>query len=197
MKKIDISKYQGVIDWKTVSENEELCGVIMRATKKNGQLDDNFKTNYKGIVSNFNIHFNELEYYKLSYAVDYATARIEAFKTIYALDNVVNDLDFRLWLDLEPDGIGRQHTTREAEQIITAYIDACRICGVKFGLYINRTYALNVVSNEYLKSYPVWLARYNSVMGNDYCFKPVLWQFTSKGRIDGIKGDVDINEVLT
>lgn len=197
MRIIDISKFQGAIDWTRVSQIEDMAGAILRSTTKNGQLDVGFIENMNGVISNMNSHFNHISFYKLSYATDYASARIEAFKTIYKLQEFVpSHVRIRLWLDLEPDGIGRQHTKFEAEQLITAYADACRECGIDYGLYVNRTYALYVVSSEYLKSYPVWLARYNSIMGDDYSFRPVLWQYTSKGRIDGINGNVDISEVL-
>lgn len=39
--------------------------------------------------------------------------------------------------------------------------------------------------------YPIWLARYNSYAGNDVDY--TFWQYTSKGSVSGISGDVDCN----
>lgn len=194
MKMIDISDYQGIIDWQKVSATPDLTGVILRSTRKNGQIDNRFKENYDGIRRNMNDHFNRLDFYKFTYARNYIDARIEAFKTIKAIYSNTQELDFLLWLDLE-DFDGRPHTKRECDEVITAYLDAAKIYGVKIGLYFDRNYALNFISHEWAYL-PTWIARYNSTLGDVTPFKPELWQYTSSGHIDGIKGNVDINEVL-
>ena len=193
MKIIDVSSYQGTIDWKTVSDNKEIAGAIIRTTIRNGKLDPKAIENYEGITSNFNDHFYMIMGYKFSYARDYIGARIECLNTINALRKAGIKID-RLYLDLEGFD-GRDYTTAEADEVIMGYYDQCSAMYARLGLYFNYNYAKNIVSDRW-RDLPLWIARYNKTLGDVSPWEPQLWQYTSKGRIDGIKGNVDISEVL-
>lgn len=56
-------------------------------------------------------------------------------------------------------------------------------------LYSSKNYLENFWYVQ--KDYPVWLAHYTSE--TDYAGDYMLWQRSSRGRIDGITGDVDLN----
>lgn len=193
MRIIDVSSYQGAIDWNKVSNVPDLAGAIIRTTTKNGKLDTAAKANYEGIVKNFNAHFNGVAGYKFSYVRSYYDARIEAFDTINTLNEAGIKLDM-LYLDLEGFD-NRDYTTREADSVILGYLDQCALMGVKLGLYFNYNYAKHIVNDRW-KVLPLWIARYNKTLGDVSPWKPHLWQYTSTGRIDGINGNVDISEVL-
>ena len=65
---IDVSKFQGVIDWSKVAKNDEkITGVILRSTTKDGGLDYQLKANYNGVLKNMS-DVKELSVYKFSYA---------------------------------------------------------------------------------------------------------------------------------
>lgn len=190
---IDVSSYQGVIDWEKVSKSG-VKKVIHRATTKNGQLDTALLRNYNGILQNMNSNFNCFDVYKFSYERGYIPARIEALKTIELLHEKAIYFD-TLWLDLEGWG-GRDYTREEANNVICGYLDACRDTGTtNLGLYFNYNYAKNIVDDIW-RVLPLWLARYNNTMGDISPFKASMWQYTSKGHIDGITGNVDVSKVV-
>lgn len=191
---LDIATYQGVIDWKTVFEKNELDGIILRSTVKSGALDSRFMENYNGILQNCNQSIF-LDVYKFSYALTFEDAIIEVNECIGTLKNKGIHFD-RLWLDLENIG-NSQHTSKQASAVISAYLAAGLINGVNIGLYANYNYLRNVIPKAYANSkLPIWAARYNTTMGDVSPFKPIYWQYTSKGRIEGINTDVDISKIV-
>lgn len=66
--------------------------------------------------------------------------------------------------------------------------------GYQHMVYFNRSQASTLLYLYELEEYPFWLASYNFRMNFPYRFE--MWQYTSTGRVPGIKGDVDINILL-
>ena len=189
---LDISSNQGRIDWKTVAENGRglINGVILRATTQNNKLDVRTMENYNGILHNMS-DIDEISVYKFSYARDYVSARVECAKCIRELSAHGIHFDF-FYLDLE-GWSGRDYTREEANAVILGYIDQLKaIHPNKFRLYYNYNYLKNIIDPMW-RSIPTWLARYNSTMGDTFDANVVLWQYTSQGRVDGIKGNVDLS----
>ena len=188
---LDISANQGVIDWAKVAQNKDINGVILRATTQNGKLDTRTKYNYEGILHNMS-DVDEISVYKFSYARNYVDARIECMKcrAQLAANNIHYDY---FYLDLEGFA-GRDHTTKEVDAVILGYMDELRNTGdvVKLRLYFNYNYLKNIVDPVW-RGFPIWLARYNSEIGDTFGANIQLWQYTSKGHIDGITKDVDIS----
>lgn len=188
---LDISSNQGKINWAEV-KNNNVNGVILRATTKNNKLDVRTIENYNGILQNMS-DVDELSVYKFSYARDYVSARVECRKCLQALDEKGIHYDF-FYLDIEGHS-GRDYTTNEANAVIIGYydeLDAWKI-GNKFRLYFNYNYLKNIIDATW-RDIPIWLARYNSTMGDTFGANIVLWQYTSTGRIDGIDTNVDMSK---
>lgn len=189
---IDVSSYNGNIDWRRVHDENDVTGVILRATTKNGKLDTKCKVNYDAILRACS-DLKELSVYKFSYARTYAEARVEAAKLLSEMHS--HDIKFDYcYLDLEPFD-GREHTRDEAAQVILAYVDAFRNAGIKdkVRLYFNYNYLCNIIESQFMHR-PIWLARYNSVMGDVHGANVVLWQYTSTGKVNGISGNVDCSK---
>ena len=70
-----------------------------------------------------------------------------------------------------------------------SFMDECVNLGYKTMLYGSKTYLEYFWKNN--KNYPVWLANYVSETSYEGEYK--IWQFTERGSVNGIKGDVDIN----
>lgn len=189
---IDVSSYQGVIDWKKVSKTG-VTKVIHRATTKDGGMDTRLLQNYNGILQNMNDTMNQFDVYKFSYERGYIPARVEAMKTIQTLSEKGIHFDM-LWLDLEGWG-GRDYTRDECNNVILGYLDACNDTDVKLGIYFNYNYAKNIV-DPCFNPLPLWIARYNKELGNVAPWRPEIWQYTSSGQIDGIVGNVDVSKVV-
>ena len=189
---IDISSYNGRINFEEMAKTENIERIILRGTTKNGQLDTRFMENVNGIC----LHLKgtePIDVYKFSYARNYGDAAAECYNLIYTLRHkgVFNIID-TIWLDLE-DFDGRSHTSAECGVIISAYDTICRMHGVKFGIYCNYNYVKNILP-KWAASWPLWMARYNASMGDTGDFKPIMWQYTSKGTCAGITGNVDISK---
>lgn len=192
---IDVSTYQGDIDWKAVSISG-VEKVILRSTVKSGNLDPRFMKNYNGILQNTNATMKELDCYKFSYARDYISAYMEAVKTFETLKGHgvrLQVFDF-FWVDLESWN-GRDYTTEEANAVLHGYEIAASKYGVKMGLYCNFNYIKHII-DPYWKTLPLWIARYNTTLGDIEPFKAYMWQYTDKGYVDGVPVPVDLSRYV-
>lgn len=196
MKLVDVSAYQGAINWAKVAADPEMKGAILRTTLKDGIFDRMFLDNVSGIAANINSRFGYCGMYKFAYTRNYIDAYLEALATLSAIDKAgVLGCCHRFFLDLEGWG-GRDYTTREASEVIKGYGEAAAEMGVPFGLYCNWNYITHIIDPMWSKRTYLWLARYASSMGNTGDWEPHIWQYTSKGSVDGISGNVDVNEVI-
>ena len=187
VKGIDVSAWQGQIDWKTVAAYG-MDFAILRITEAGNVTDKYFERNYTE-CQKYNIPTGV---YKYSYAMTIAEIQSEARKVVSVLNG--RKLQYPVWLDLEYNnqrslGAENIHKMTEAfEKIITA-------AGYKFGIYCNVDWYMNVICSH-LKKYDFWIARYpaNDDGWIQERLRPgfgVGWQYSSKAKIPGINGTVD------
>lgn len=187
IKGIDVSAWQGQIDWKTVAAYG-MDFAILRITEAGNVTDKYFERNYTE-CQKYNI---PIGVYKYSYAMTIAEIQSEARKIVSVLNG--RKLQYPVWLDLEYNnqrslGAENIHKMAEAfEKIITA-------AGYKFGIYCNVDWYMNVICSH-LKKYDFWIARYpaNDDGWLQERLRPdfgVGWQYSSKAKIPGINGTVD------
>ena len=188
---IDISSYNGKIDFAKMAQDEEIERVILRGTTKNGNLDTRFIEHLNGICKELPDNVG-IDVYKFTYARNYGDACVECMQLLETLKtHGVFSLFHTLWLDIEPYE-NHTHTTIEVANIIAAYAQICRLFGVDFGIYCNYSYLKNIVP-KWAQNYKIWLARWGGSMGNCDPFNVEIWQYTNKGKCAGITGDVDIS----
>lgn len=184
---IDVNQAQGVIDFDKVKA-AGISFVCMRSTKKSGNPDIYFERNLAECID------KRLDYscFKYAYAKTHEGARIEADGVI----NLIKDRKMPIWYDLEDDSLiplGKDGI----EGITLAFIGECKEAGFECGIYCNQTWYDNYISDYLKNKFPFWIARYgpnNGQINEDYPPKAknmVAWQYTSKGHVDGISGDVD------
>ena len=187
LKGIDVSAWQGQIDWKTVAAYG-MDFAILRITEAGNVTDKYFERNYTE-CQKYNIPTGV---YKYSYAMTITEIQSEARKVVSVLNG--RKLQYPVWLDLEYNnqrslGAENIHKMAEAfEKIITA-------AGYKFGIYCNVDWYMNVICSH-LKKYDFWIARYpaNDDGWLQERLRPdfgVGWQYSSKAKIPGINGTVD------
>ncbi len=82
-------------------------------------------------------------------------------------------------------------TVSEKTEIADAFCQVIRRNGYTPVIYGNPNWLLENLDLRYLTDYPVWLAHYTD--STDYPYSYVMWQYTQDGRVDGIRGDVDLN----
>lgn len=184
---VDVSEYQGNINFDMVKD-AGISFMCMRSTKKNGQVDATFERNLDGCITR-NLGYS---CYKYAYATTHEGARIEA-------DSVINLLQGRkmpIWYDLEDKSLP-PFGMDAIEGIAMSFIGECREAGYEVGIYCNKNWYDNYIS-QYLKDkFTFWIARYGKNTGQiDEKYKPtgkniIAWQYTSKGTVPGIDGFVD------
>jgi len=188
LKGIDVSSWQGKPDWPKVS-NSGTKFAILRIHQKSG-IDESFEHNYKGCKSNGIL----IGGYKYSYALTSAQAIEEAENVISVLGG--RGLDFPVFYDLEwaqQRSLGKQ----AIENIAVAFLTRIKKAGYKAGIYCNLDWYNNVLSDA-LKQYDCWIARYpaddnGTVQTRLKPLAGVGWQYSSKGKVPGISGNVDMD----
>lgn len=192
IKGIDVSSFQGKPDWTKV-KNSGIKFAILRIHQKSG-IDTSFEHNYKGCKSNGIL----IGGYKYSYALTPAQAIDEAENVISVLSG--RGLDFPVFYDLEwsqQRSLGKQ----AIENIAVAFLTRIKKAGYKVGIYCNLDWYNNVLSDA-LKQYDCWIARYpaNDNGSVQERLRPnvgIGWQYSSKGKVSGISGNVDMDVFYT
>ena len=88
-----------------------------------------------------------------------------------------------------PSGIA---TTITVTAIIKAFCNTIKSAGYTPGVYANKTWLTNKLNVNELTSYKIWLAQYNPD-GPTYSGRYDMWQYSSKGKVTGVTGNVDMN----
>lgn len=189
---IDVSSYQGNINWQRVKKSG-IDYTILRGVIKNGSLDSAFEKNYSNAVQN---GVKILGVYQFSYALSEETAKKDAINMI----NRLNGKKLDIWLDLEwaeQRKLGKDKVT----SIAKSYINTCKSLGYTCHVYSNLDWYKNVYYATELKNLgcKFWIARYplqdNGTIKET--LKPnigeFMWQYSHKGSVDGISGNVDMN----
>ena len=200
-KGVDVSSYQGKIDWPKV-KNAGVEFAILKVIRKDLAPDNQFENNWAGCVA-AGIPIQGV--YNYTYATNVNKAMTDASRVLEILGP---DRHPFVWLDWEDKSLP---TGRQAADIINAYGDVITAGGCRYGVYCGMSYydsylskIMQYIKPEYRKG---WEARYYkgySIMrlsdavddgkrpagwaGDSYG-----WQYTSSGRVDGINGNVDLN----
>lgn len=193
IKGIDVSSWQGKIDWNKVA-NYGMDFAILRITEAGNVIDGQFENNFAGC----NKYKIPVGVYKYSYAMTIAEIQSEARKVVSVLNG--RKIQFPVFLDLENHrqrvlGAESIHNLAEAfREIIVA-------AGYKFAIYCNLDWYMNVICSH-LKKHDFWIARYpaNDNGSVQERLRPnvgVGWQYSSKGKVSGISGNVDMDVFYT
>lgn len=188
---IDVSSYQGKPNWNKVAKKVKVA--ILRIHQKTG-IDSSFEHNYKGCIDNGIL----VGVYKYSYAKTVAEAEKEADAVLSVLNK--RHLDFPVFYDLEwseQRKLGKTAITK----ITKAFLNKISKAGYKPGIYCNMDWHKNVLDTKTL-NYDYWLAAYpaddnGSVQERLKPSVGIGWQYSSKGSVDGISGNVDMDMFYT
>ncbi len=189
IKGIDVSKWNGAIDWPTVA-NYGMGFAILRITEKGNVIDSTFEVNYKGCTANS----IPVGVYKYSYAVNVSEIQYEAKKVIEVLNG--RKLDYPVFLDIE-DKCQENLSKSLVMQMIDAFREIIIKAGYQFGIYCGYSWYQYQLPDD-AKKYDCWLAAYPSQDDGtmQIRLKPAAgigWQYSSKATIPGISGKVDRN----
>ena len=190
---IDVSLYNGTIDWETVSKYGDIDGAILRITAHpNGNYveDSQFANNLAG-CRKYNIPFG---IYIYDYSNNSSDAYYEADLVVSILKkyNVSNkELSYPVYFDMERDVVSTEQNTINAK----TFINRMSEYGYKANIYSYRSLLNGTLNDQYIWSQTSWMAAYTDEIGwsNPYYHGNFGWQYTSGGSIPGIEGYVDIS----
>lgn len=187
LKGIDVSVHQGKIDWEKVKK-AGIQFAILRAGygMYESQIDKTFEYNYKE-CKRLGIPVGAYWY---TYATNQSEIQREVDVGLKAIKGKVLELGF--WFDQEYE-IGIKALSKQTRtELCISFMEKIAKAGYKTGLYCSYDWIINWVDASKLKKYDKWIAQYSSkcyYSGSDFA----LWQYSSKGKVDGISGNVDMD----
>lgn len=187
MNGVDLSQHNIVTNWNEVAKNVDF--VILRAGygKEFSQIDKKLEEYYAECKKR-NI---PVGCYWYSYAKSKAEAEKEAevfLKTIRG-----KQFEFPVYYDVEEYDIFKLGK-KAVSEIITTFCEKVEKAGYFTGFYSNPNFLHNVVNDVTKSKFTLWLAHWDT--NTPYC-NFGIWQKSSKGKISGISGDVDIDFCTT
>lgn len=191
---IDVSKWNKEIDWRKVKEAGVEFAIIRVGYRgwTSGSLieDPYFTANMRGAI-NAGI---PVGVYFFTQAVNALEAVEEASMVIAMIEEY--HLDYPIFIDTEGTGTGGRGradnlSVAARTEVCHAFMETIKNAGYHAGLYAARSWLYNQLEMERLSEYIVWLAEYRDIP--QYTGYYQMWQYSSKGRIDGIEGNVDLN----
>ena len=193
MKGIDVSKFQGDIDWQQVKAAGVDFVILRLGIRGYGtgemKMDDRFYENYRGATE----AGIKVGVYFFSAAINEEEAVEEADFVLRAISDCV--IEMPVVFDTEPifydDARTDDLTPNQLTSITKAFCNHIKSAGYKPMIYANAKRFTTVLHLEKLEEYDKWLADYRSAPDYPYAFK--MWQFTEKGTVPGIAGNVDID----
>ena len=189
---IDVSKWNGDIDWdKVKADGVEFvmirCGY--RGTTMGSLIEDpNFLVNIRGAKA----AGLDVGVYFFTQAINEVEAVEEASMVIALCEGY--ELDYPVMIDSEGAGGNGRADSLDVEtrtKVCKAFCETIENAGYEAGVYASRSwYNANLEVNK-LEKYRIWLAEYRSTPLYSGYYD--MWQYTSKGKVDGIEGNVDLN----
>ena len=188
---IDVSKWNGDIDWNAV-KNSGVNYVIIRCGYRGSSTgalieDPKFRANIKGASSaglKVGVYF-----------FSQATNEVEAVEEASMVLSLIKgyNISYPVFLDVEPSGGRADSISKEVRTaVINAFCQTISNSGYATGVYANKTWLESKFNTgSLISSCKIWLAQYAAKPS--YGGKYNMWQYTSKGKVNGIKGDVDMN----
>lgn len=192
-KGIDVSKYQGKIDWAAVKDDGVDYAIIRLGVRgySEGKLkeDEFFRQNMEGAAANG----IPVGVYFFTQAINAEEALEEANYVIELLKGYT--LTYPVYLDVED--VKKENcrtnalTAAERTEIAKVFLEAVRAAGYEPGIYGNMKTFLLMLDLASLEQYDKWFAGYTLPIYYPYEYK--MLQYSDKAKVAGVPGNVDVN----
>lgn len=184
---IDVSKWQGVVDFKKVkADGYEFVILNAGYGKYLNQKDPTFEQNY--------INAKEaglaVGAYWYSYAQSVADAKLEADTFIEVLKG--RKFEYPIAFDIEDESQLKLSKSLIGD-ICEAFCSKLEKAGYYTCLYSYSSFLINKIPESTKSKYDIWLAEFTSATSPTYNGSYGIWQHSSRGSVNGVLGDVDLN----
>lgn len=186
-KGIDVSEFQGKIDWEKV-KNDGIEFAILRCgygMDFSNQDDVEYERNANE-CERLGIPYGV---YLMSYANTVEKARSEAKHVLRLIEG--RKISLGVWHDIEDNGTSGAINKETLTNIINTFCNTIKNAGYKVGVYANLNWLENKIEKTIKDNYDIWVAQYYSKC--EYEGKYIMWQHTSSGKVNGISTNVDMN----
>ena len=187
LKGIDISKHNGNINFENLKNDIDF--IIIRCayrgiTNRKIFIDEKFKNNIKE-ANRLNIPVG-LYIYSTARTTDEA---IEEAEFCIALAKAYK-INYPISIDIEDNKNQGNLSKNQLSNIIKFFCDTIEKNNYYAMYYCNKDWYLNKLDHDILKPYDKWIAQWNKEKCDVVCG---IWQYSDKGKADGINGPVDLN----
>jgi len=192
-KGIDVSRFQGKIDWQLVAEDGVEFAFIRVGYRGYGtgkmMEDDYFEDNIQGAIS----AGIKVGVYFYSQAITEEEVLEEAN---FVLEKIAPyNIECPIAFDVEKvtgdDGRMNNISVEERTNLTILFCQEIENAGYRPIIYYNTEMGAIMLGIEALEGYEKWFASYSDEFYYPYEYK--VWQYSQTGRVQGIKGDVDLN----
>lgn len=189
---IDVSEWQGEIDWQQVKAagvEFAMIRVGWRGSEQGVLVEDTCaRDNFAG-ASAAGVKIG-------AYFFSQAITSEEAVEEANYLLSFVKDWNVEMpvvydWEFIDAESRTGNMDPRTLTDCTKAFCDTVSAAGYQPMVYFNTNHSRENIYIRELTDYPFWLARYDTVL--DYPYKVDMWQYTESGSVPGISGNVDIN----
>lgn len=190
---IDVSKYQGDIDWKKVKESGVEFAIIRLGFRGFNEgtleLDPYFVQNMEGATEAgvlVGVYFfsQATTIAEALEEADFVLEQIREYKISYP---VIFDTEYVTTFDARANKLSRQLRT----DVTKAFCEKIQSAGYHPMIYANTKWMVMGIDLEQLSAYDLWFAYYGNNLTFPYNFQ--MYQYSDSGSIPGIKGNVDLN----
>lgn len=190
---IDVSKFQGSIDWNAVKADGITFAIIRCGYRGYGSgalvEDSTYRANIRGAI-NAGL---KVGVYFYSQATNEAEAVEEASMVLSLVSGY--SLPLGVYYDTEKvaGDTGRADTISAAERTAcaVAFCETIRNAGYSAGVYSYASWFYNSLNFANISKYNTWIAQYRDTLSFSYKYN--IWQYTGSGRVNGISKPVDMN----
>lgn len=191
MNGIDVSKYQGQVNWSAVCKSGvKFAMVRVGWCGYDGTIkeDEYFKVNMEGAIQ----AGVGVGVYVYSYAKTTDAAVIAAKQTLELVKPY--KLTYPIAFDIE-DEIYTKYKPEDNNAIVIAFLDQIERARYFGQVYTYTYFAQKHLNMKNLKRFDLWIADYRGYVGFKGAYG--MWQYSAKGKVDGVGVDVDLNLCYT
>lgn len=193
IKGVDLSKYNGEVDFARLKGAGIGFAMLRLGSRGYGSGKIELDEKYVEYAQNAQVAGIPTGAYFYSQAVNETEAVEEANYIVGAVSGF--NVKYPIAIDIESvrgdEARTDKLTNKERTAIVRRFCETVRGYGYKPVIYATRQMLVAGLDIEELEEYDVWLADEN--VPTDYPYKFAMWQYNTKGRIDGITGDIDLD----
>lgn len=188
---IDVSKFQGTIDWNAVKADGITFAIIRCGYRGYGTgalvEDSTYRRNIQGAI-NAGLRVGVYFY---SQAINEAEAVEEASMVLSLVSGY--SLPLGVYYDTESVAGGRANAISAAQRTAcaVAFCETIRNAGYSAGVYSYASWFYNALNFANISKYNIWIAQYRDTLSFSYKYN--IWQYTGSGSVNGISTAVDMN----